>query len=449
MTDIYKKAYLELFLTHDVSKIPEQIFIDENEEVALHLWNNIIDHEANPYDESSTNIKLYEKTDYIKFKVPELYHIYKNNIHFWEKIIGSSFSYKLLFLPEFKDDFSDIYESIICNKDFLINLYNKFKDRNILTLNQSLLDNETQLHKIAILNSGYVHISEIEGYFDDLPFMLNLFKREVTKHGNGLFLYNNLSQDLKENKEIIQTILDGKKNNWEFFSVIPKKFQEEFLHAVELWTSPTLKEFCKLDVEIQQKLLHKAIQHLPQLIQKKPTTYWNKAIELLSKDLSYITVFNNIDIQNISKSVSVNNTLYNKLKKYAENYNSVTNTRTNNMLNELVKTQVDLFPILKNNFYYKISSLLNDKRRINKEEFYLYFNDLYDKFLNKSLTYDDCNKLVNSLVSMFTIDTAKELRLPKRDAFSILKTEKEHENLQEYLNTITSNKNTTTNKIKI
>lgn len=446
MNDIYKKAYIELFLLHDVRTIPEQIFIDENEEVALHIWNNIPDNSS--YHDSYEYINLNKQENYLKYKISEIYKNYKDNISFWEKLLTTSSNYKVLFLQEFRNDFSDVYESIISNKELLKKQYQIFKDNDILNLNQELLDDKENLHKSAILSSSYINSSDIENYYNDVPFILDVFKNEANKHGRGVFLYKDLPQNLKDNKEIIQTILSNEPHNWAFFSLISKDLQEEFLHSVKTWSSPSLKDFCNLDIETQKKLLHKAIQHLPQLIQRKPTVYWSKAVSLLEEDLSYITFFRDSDIEKISKSISINNKLYNNLKTYVEDYKSSNNYRKHQMLTTLIKSQPELFAILEDNIHHKISNLVSNKHKIEKKEFYSYFNILYDKFINNLLTYENCTELVNILVGAFTIETAKELRLPKKNAFTILKTEKEHEHLQEYLNSNTNNKNTTT-KIKI
>lgn len=417
----YKDEYSKLLAKNPITSLPPQEIIDDSKEVALLIWNNFYE-DSYRYDRDD-----YFKIDLVKnyelYKVNELFSFYKNDVDFWKTVLLNNNN--LIFSENFKKDFSNIYKTILQDKSFIISLYEKNEEIELLSLIELSEDEKTTIEKNHLLKKSSVYFSEIKNFSLDKDFLLQLLK---TKHqSNNRAIYKELPEEYKKDREIIKLCVF--KNDWEAFLSMPLDIQKELFNGTKNWNKSIIcsKLMTKFIWEHQEELLQDNIQILRDLLNKSFSKYSKIAKSKIQKNISLLSEFEKQHILNILDEEQDNGIklLTDYIKKFKKTAFSKGEEKVFSIISNYIKEKKESFEILKvelnKSLYYRIANNKLNNTKISEYDFNRVFINIFDMYQNKEINYEQAESLSNGLKKSLTIDSLKELRLPKNDLFSYLK----------------------------
>lgn len=409
----YQEELISMLENNELKKLPSQEVIDSNERIVKAIWKNF------EFEEYYKHGEYYSESFgdwYKRANWGTVLKKYSDNTKLWEELLElQEGSRNFLLNPIFKQDFPVIAEHFLHNNDRLIELFNKtrnqeFHDR--LTLD---FDKKEDVYKLFLLNNNS-HIDKelIEKYEHDSVFVNKL----LTKN-SSYFAYLNTDNRAKKGNIIIA--LRGHYDNFFLLSEENKnKYFEQW--ANHYISKITLKNVLNLNVEQQTFILAKRHDLLSSAIQSKDRGLYQIAVDCLKENVAeVINAFDNESLKVFSKNKDNLKFIEPQLEKFVDNYKGAGFSKKDLKMITLISYNQELKEKLQTNIFYKVNQILESKQKKDINWFDYIIKQLFDLYDHKQITNDDAKVLTGKIKSCLTVESMKELRIPKENSFEFIR----------------------------
>lgn len=396
----YKENYYQIIENNRFNTLPTKDLIDNDERVAIAVWNNYVD--LSFYSEGYDGDNFYDK---YKVNWKSILHKYIEDYSFWDKI---DLEYDLE-NNEFKDLFPNVFKNQLSNNDKVLNLLlktNKIFYFDYLTCSEK--EKENIYINYLTKNPSRISKEDVEKY---------KLSNDLIKIGlnANVFLYKSLSEENKNNEDFIKIVCKNHQYIKELLSVENQK------KYIDLW-------------------LYNNVDSLNYTVLKSlEDEYINKAFSLMKNLNRIVGAYSNIgkrakigfeyhiekNIEEIIKNhfniiedyYKNNNNI--KIDKYLENWIdnlTIRNNKSDNKIIKLININKELKVKLENNYNYNISLLLKENHgKLDVKIFEDVYYKLKKEINENKINYDTANQILNYVKSSLPIEVLKERQFPKNN----------------------------------
>lgn len=409
----YQEELINLLENNQLRNLPSQELINSSERIVKAVWKNLEFEEYNRYGETYSEDfeSWYKRSNW-----GTILKKYADNTKLWEELLNMhSSSYEFILSSIFQKDFPIIADYFLNNNDKLIELFNKTKNQDFydrLTLD---LEKKEDVHKIFLINKSYnIEQELITKYENDDEFVTKLLNKSPS-------YFSSLNEDNRAKKENIKIAVRG---NYDNFFVLSEENKNKYFKA---WATHyikkiNLKNVLKLNNEQQSFILSQRNDLLASAIQSKNKGLYQIAVDNLKNNVEEcIAAFDEPALKTFIKNKENLKAIQPQLEQFVENYKGAVFSKKDNKIMLLISSNNELTEKLQTNIFYKVNKIVESKQKQDVDWFEYIIKKVFDLYDNKKITNEEAKVLTGKIKSCLTIESMKELRIPKENSFEFIR----------------------------
>jgi hypothetical protein len=472
----FKEEFYNILEKNSFENRPSQELIDADERVAAAVWKN--NYQAGEYyDSDSGRNRGYHNYENYAVMAP-VFEKYMDNKDFWEKNLILRTDISILLNEDFQTHFSKVWHNYIDSPEKLLSIIKEnksdvYRKKDYLTLLDKLPDFKDELLSDSQIAS-YIVQKDANWYVkldNEKKHNINIIKNAITsnekmfahlpedKKNNEFIIafaldqhptiYTQLSDEQRKNPEFIKVLMNYKyysqitkirpEDVKNIFNVLPEEYRHDYLIVV----APRVAKFSANVVASYDSQYHETLlKAKPELI-KPANENFNSVFKatintLLRQNIIFYSQYTTdksinhfiVDVENIN---AVRSQLENYIKEY----------KASDDIPKALLTVISVDPALTqqletNASYILSSKIAQYKKQYKKSATYDEFVDLVkeviEAYSSHKLNYNEAEKITSSLFIDVSHEVKKELRLPQKNIFKILKATLLHDKITNDLN---------------
>lgn len=413
----YQEEYYKLIENYIFYELPDQKLIDCDERVALAIMKNyvnkIIDYEYQSYDR------------YKEIKFNEILKSYKNNKSFWEKANIQEY----LMNEDFRFQFPEICFQFLTDKEFLLKFFSEKLNELVLNSLNKLISSEefTLLEKSFLLSKG-ANPEQLKKYEHDEDFIEEMIIKRP-------YLYERLSDEVKENKKILNAYLRYPGSILSF----PREKQNKLFYSwIRLHKNWDMGIIDHLDYEYLKPIMKKInktgnVEFFKTILSRNVKKYKEVIVDFFQQNKSYESFIKMIrvkpleDLQPILENIDYS--FY--LETWLNNYSYKKPENLDKKMFQLLESNPSLQMKTTQAFDYNIMKIINNNQNITIDLFKEALRIQFLKLDEKTIIYEKAEENMFFLKKYLTRETLKEMKLPNTHIIKYLQYIKFTDNFQD------------------